>query len=315
MNTANPLVSVGIPIYNGEKFLEATLESILSQTYSNLEIVIFDNASSDGTRKICEAYALEDNRIQYHRNEKNLGAARNYNLTVEHATGKYFKWATHDDLCMPPFIERCVEVLEREPNVSLAYPKTIIIDEHDGIIDDLFEDRFNFREPTPHLRYKSFTRTPLDCNAVFGVMRMSELKKTPCIGAYESSDRVLLGELALLGEIAEVPERLFLRRCHPHISTNACKTKKAMAMWFNPNSSGRFTRLRRFIEYIKSITRVPLSLYQRAYCLFYLVMFYLKFYLGPTRWAGLLKNLRARLASFCQVSIAMFAELKKKEVY
>ncbi len=315
MNTANPLVSVGIPIYNGEKFLEATLESILSQTYSSLEIVIFDNASSDGTRKICEAYASKDNRIQYHRNEKNLGAARNYNLTVEHATGKYFKWAAHDDLCMPPFIERCVEVLEREPNVSLAYPKTIIIDDHSSSIDDLFEDRFNFREPTPHLRYKTFTRTPLDCNAVFGVMRMSELKKTPCIGPYESSDRVLLGELALLGEIAEVPERLFLRRFHPNISTFACTTKKARAAWFDPNASGRFTRLRRFIEYIKSLKRVPLSSYQRVYCLFFLIIFYIKMYLGPARWAKLLKKLRARLNIFSTIRIPVLVEPRKREVY
>jgi glycosyltransferase involved in cell wall biosynthesis len=287
-------VSVGLPIYNGEKFLEAALKSILAQTYSNLEIIISDNASTDGTRRICEKYLASDQRIQYHRNDMNLGAARNYNLTVEHAKGKYFKWAAHDDVCMPAFIEHCVEILEKEERVSLAYPKTIVIDEHGRVIDDGFEDLFDFREREPHHRFKSFTRAPLDCNAVFGVMRLSALQKTPCIGPYESSDRVLLGELALLGEIAEVPERLFVRRLHPEISTFVCKSKKAFATWFDPHASGKFTRLRRFVEYVKSIKRVPLSPYERTYCLYYLIIFYIKQYLQPHRWSRLLSDISER---------------------
>lgn len=294
MNVANPLVSIGIPVFNGENFLASTLDSILSQTYSNLEVIIFDNASTDRTAAICQAYASKDKRIHYHRNEKNLGAARNYNLTVEHAMGMYFKWAAHDDLCKPTFVERCVEMLDREPHVLLAYPKTFIIDENGQTINDAFEDRFNFREQKPHFRYKAFTKTPLDCNAVFGVMRTSALKKTPCIGPYESSDRVLLGELALLGEIAEVPERLFLRRYHSNVSTFVCKTKKTMAAWFDPDSSGRFSRLRRFIEYTRSLNRVPLSSYQRLYCLLSLLFFYARLYLELSRWRRLMKGLHSK---------------------
>lgn len=312
MNVTRPLVSIGIPVFNGERFLESALDSILSQTYSHLEIIIFDNASTDRTRRICESYAAKDARIHYHRNSHNLGAARNYNLTVEHATGTYFKWVAHDDLCEPTFIERCVEVLEREPNVSLAYPKTIIIDASGGVIDDLFEDQFNFREPEPHRRYKTFTKAPLDCNAVFGVMRTSMLKSTPCIGPYESSDRVLLGELALLGEIAEVPERLFLRRYHPKVSTFACTTKIAMATWFDPNASRHFTRLRRLTEYIKSLNRAPLTTYQRLYCRLYLALFYLKFYLEPVRWARLAKKLRTKASSFF-IGVPLLIEPRKGE--
>ncbi len=288
MNHTVPLVSIGLPVYNGEKYLAETLDSLLSQTYPNIEIIISDNASTDATEAICRKYAAKDSRIRYVRNPRNLGAARNYNLTMEYARGVYFKWSAYDDLCDPTFIETCVEVLEQEPSVVLAYPKTIIIGPRGELLDNTFEDHYNIRDAEAHRRYKRFTRTPLDCNAVFGVMRLKALRRTPGIGPYESSDRVLLGELALLGEIAEVPERLFLRRFHPDGSTFACRSKREIARWFDPASSGRFTRLRRFIEYIRSLRRVSLTFSQRAYCFFYLLLFYARMYLDPARWGRLL---------------------------
>lgn len=292
MNHSDPLVSIGLPVYNGERYLAETLDSLLTQTYRNIEIIISDNASADATEAVCLKYAEKDSRIRYFRNRQNMGAARNYNLTMEYARGVYFKWSAHDDLCKPTFIESCVEVLEREPNVVLAYPKTIIIGPTGELIDEAFEDHYCIRDAEPHRRYKRFTRTPLDCNAVFGVMRLKTLRRTPGIGPYESSDRVLLGELALLGEIAEVPDRLFLRRFHPAVSTFACRSKREIAHWFDPAASGRFTRLRRFVEYIRSLRRAPLTFRHRAYCFFYLLLFYAKMYLDPARWGWLLRTMR-----------------------
>lgn len=292
MDQATPLVSIGLPVRNGERYLAEALESLLSQTYRNIEIIISDNASTDSTPSVCSIYARRDARIRYYRNEQNIGAARNYNLTVQHARGKYFKWAAHDDLCKPTFVEECVEVLEREPTVCLAYPKTIIIGPAGEIIDDTFEDHYMTRDALPHHRFRRFTRTPLDCNAVFGVMRLDTLRRTACIGPYESSDRVLLGELALLGEIVEVPERLFLRRYHPAVSTFAYSSKKEIARWFDPTARGRFTRLQRFIEYLRAIWRVPLTSYQRMYCVFYLLLFYLRAYSDGERWKRMMRGFR-----------------------
>lgn len=280
-----PLVSIGVPVYNGERYIGKALDSILGQTYQALEVIICDNASTDRTQEICEEYARGDARVRYFRNPANLGAARNYNLTVEKATGKYFKWAAHDDICAPTFIERCVSILESEPRVSLAYPKTTIIDAEGRFMSN-HEDEFNFREREAHHRWRRFCLAPLDCNAVFGVMRTDLLKATPCIGAYESSDRVLLGEFALMGEIAEVPERLFHRRYHEHISTNANPTKRSMATWFDPKSKGRFSRTKRFSAYIQSIFRVRLGFWQRLYCLYWLAVFYAQ----PERVARLVRN-------------------------
>ncbi len=286
MDNSHVLVSIGVPVYNGERFLRFALESLLSQTHTNLEIIISDNASTDGTEAICRSYAAQDKRIRYYRNERNLGAARNYNLTFEKSSGKYFKWAAHDDMCDATLIEKCVKVLENEPSVSLAYAQTTIIDDN-GAFKTNHEDKFNFREREAHRRWVQFCKAPLDCNAVFGVMRADLLRETPRIGPYESSDRVLLGEMALRGEIAEVPGRLFLRRYHGKISTNAHATKQSMAKWFDPASTGRFSRTKRFAEYVKSIFRPSLRMSQRLYCMYHLVLFYLQ----PARWIRLVKGL------------------------
>ena len=104
MSENEPRVSIGMPVYNGEKYLEEAIQSILAQTYSDFELVISDNASTDKTQEICLEYAARDSRVRYHRNEKNLGAAPNYNRTFELSTGQYFKWADYDDLLAEEFL-------------------------------------------------------------------------------------------------------------------------------------------------------------------------------------------------------------------
>src|SRR5262245_17750978 len=99
-----PTVSVGVPVYNGERYLDKALSSILRQDFEDFELIISDNASTDGTAEICKAYADKDRRIRYHRNTSNIGAAPNYNQTFEMARGEYFKWCAHDDICYPTFL-------------------------------------------------------------------------------------------------------------------------------------------------------------------------------------------------------------------
>src|SRR5262249_36899823 len=129
MNNHKPRVSIGMPVYHGEPFLKEALDSILAQTYSDFELIISDNASTDRTQEICTAYAAKDKRIQYSRNDKNLGAAKNYNRVFELSSGEYFKWAAHDDICAPDFLVRCITVLDQDPSVVLCYPREIGIDE------------------------------------------------------------------------------------------------------------------------------------------------------------------------------------------
>ncbi len=118
-----PRVSIGVPVYNGERYIAETIDSILAQTFRDFELIISDNASTDGTSTICRRYAAADGRIRYFRNERNLGAAKNFNFLFTHAGGEYFKWASADNLIEPTFIERCVEVLDARPDAVVAFTK------------------------------------------------------------------------------------------------------------------------------------------------------------------------------------------------
>ena len=124
-----------MPVYNGERYVGAAIDSVLAQDYQNIELIITDNASIDATETICRAAAAKDNRIRYVRNARNLGAAPNYNRGFELADGDYLKWCAHDDLLSPNFVSSCVAALERDPDASLAFAKTICIDPNDRPVD------------------------------------------------------------------------------------------------------------------------------------------------------------------------------------
>jgi glycosyltransferase involved in cell wall biosynthesis len=94
---APPLVSIGLPVYNGEMDIARALDCLLAQTFANFELIIADNASTDGTERICRAYAARDSRIRYVRHAQNLGAIANFSFVLQEAVGDYFMWAAADD--------------------------------------------------------------------------------------------------------------------------------------------------------------------------------------------------------------------------
>src|ERR1700682_2243328 len=122
-------ITIGLPVYNGAKYLAAAMDSILAQSYGDFDLLISDNASTDGTEEICRDYAKKDPRIRYIRQRQNLGAAANHNLLIPMTDSPYFKWASHDDLLAPGFLAACVDVLDRDSTVVLASPASMLIDE------------------------------------------------------------------------------------------------------------------------------------------------------------------------------------------
>ena len=129
MDPKTPHVSVGMPVYNGERYIAQAIESILSQTFPDFELIICDNASTDATEGMCLEYAAEDPRVRYYRNDRNRGAAWNHNRVVELARGEYFRWQCHDDYCDATLLERCLAVLHGDPSVVLCYPQFVRVDE------------------------------------------------------------------------------------------------------------------------------------------------------------------------------------------
>ena len=253
-------VSIGLPVFNGEDYLGQALDSLLAQTYPNFELIISDNASTDRTPEICRDYANRDKRIKYSRNATNLGGAYNDNNVFCLSSGEYFKWAGHDDLWDSEVLARCVSVLEREPSVVLCYPKTVIIDQ-EGRVVERYEDDFNLMSPKPHERYRRVIGKKQLLNPFYGLIRSCALRRTRLVESYEASDRVLLGELSLLGKFSEIPEYLFYRRIHPKRATTVNKTPEEKAIWFDPSLRGKILapRTRRFLGFLTAIPRAKMS--------------------------------------------------------
>jgi len=114
---SNPTITIAVPVYNGERFLRKCLESLLTQTFTDFEIIISDNASTDSTNAICLEFAEKDERIKYIRQDKNIGLTPNYHFTVKKAMGKYFMWAPADDYFLPEYIKKNIDILESNESV------------------------------------------------------------------------------------------------------------------------------------------------------------------------------------------------------
>ncbi len=289
MTEKTPLVTIGIPVYQAEKYLAETLDSVLAQTYTRLEIIISDNASTDRTPAICAAYAARDKRIRYLRHPLNMGAAYNFNCQVEMARGKYFKWTAYDDPLAPTLVEKCVTVLESCPEAIMSYGRTILIDGNGGLIE-YHQDNFDLRAPRPAVRLRQALVSSAWCHPVFGLIRTTVLKRTGKIGNYASSDKVLLYELAINGQCHELPEHLAYRRLHQQNSTSVNRTDEEMAYWFDPHNRRRLLtpRWRRLKETGKAIQRAPLTPADKLACYKELG----RFYFAPGRAAGAVKEIR-----------------------
>jgi glycosyltransferase involved in cell wall biosynthesis len=307
MGDNKPRVSIGLPVFNGENYLSEALDSILAQTYSDFELIISDNASTDRTPEICKAYAARDPRIRYYRNAKNLGASPNFNRVFELSSGEYFKWAAYDDLIAPDFLLQCVVALDQNPAVVLCYPRAKLIDER-GIFLANYDPKPNTCSSKPQERFRNLILAPHMALQVFGLMRASILKRTALIGNYPSSDEVLLAELALLGPFYELPERLFFNRIHPEQSIRgALSVQRARVVWFDAAKKGKVVlcHWRYFFECLRVIRRSPLSGYERTYC--YVQMG--RWLLVPSHFRAMGKDL---IIAFNQILRSLLFKLKAR---
>jgi glycosyltransferase involved in cell wall biosynthesis len=213
---SRPRVSVGIPVRNGQRFIRQAIDSLLAQTFTDFELIICDNASTDQTEAICREYAARDARVRYFRNTFNVGPAGNHNKCFNLCRGEYFRWHAHDDMCAPDYLEKCVQVLDADPGVVIAYPSTLVVDENGKPME---EYRFHPKtdSPDPTRRFGELVLVNHRAHRaveIFGLIRASALCQTPLQGAYARGDSVLLVRLALLGRFVELPARLFLSRSH-----------------------------------------------------------------------------------------------------
>jgi glycosyltransferase involved in cell wall biosynthesis len=211
LDQRSPLVTLGMPTYNGARFLAKSIDALLNQDYANCELVISDNCSTDDTEAIAGAYVQRFDRIRYVRQESNLGYSANFNRVLELARGSYFMWVADHDLWEPGLVSRCVAALEADPAAVLAYPQSLLIDENGNTIEEM-DDQIDLGQPSALDRYKRLIWQLNNCNMIYGVARRKALAATGGFPDVFGADHVVLARLVLQGTVLTVGGHLFLRR-------------------------------------------------------------------------------------------------------
>lgn len=281
MGARNPKLTVGVPVYNGERYLPELFACLRAQTLDDFEMVIVDNASSDRTGSLCRSFAAQDRRVRYFQNEHNIGAARNFNRVFELAKGTYFNWVAYDDVFASDYLARCADVLDRDPSVVLCHANVLFADAdlhpipYDAKSGCYVDARGRplirgeppglVSSPDPVRRFADVLHRVHFCTEIFGVIRSDALARTSLHRSYYGSDKVLLAELALFGRFAQVPEPLFTKRVHQR--TTLYFTTRERDAWIDPDVRHRVPQVHVLGGYLHAIRRADLTLLERLGCL------------------------------------------------
>ena len=218
MSKNNFKVSIGLPVYNGENFLKYALDSLLSQTFRDFEIIISDNASTDTTPKICQEYVLRDKRIRYIRQNKNMGALWNFNFVLKQSNKEYFIWVSSDDKLHPEFLQKNIDILEKNKNVVCSIG--------DVIYSDVINYEFKLNNDTKKIfrqkyvkstygTYESKVRTYLkffQASMIYGLYRRDKLQKSITINKiFLAFDLSIILNVLKYGDFHVIDENLLHR--------------------------------------------------------------------------------------------------------
>jgi glycosyltransferase involved in cell wall biosynthesis len=265
-----PLVSIGMPVYNGERFLSRAVETLLAQDLGDFELLISDNASTDGTEDVARAFAAADRRVRYERHPVNRGASFNFNrlLSQSHPEARYLKWAAADDEHAPGFLRATVACLEADPGLAVAHSRTADIDEEGYVLRERQQPDEPLADPDPAVRLSALVTLRHECFGAFGVYPAAIVRATRGLQPFADADNVLLAELALRGRFATVPETLFFRRQHADRSMAAFVHARHRIAWFDPTRRGAvtFPSWRVGAEFVRAVHRAPLAPAERRAC-------------------------------------------------
>jgi len=266
--SAVPRLSIALPVYNGERHISEAFESLLGQTYEDFELIVSDNASTDGTSEICLRYARQDHRIRYIRQKRNIGLVPNHIFVLEQAKGALFKSAAHDDLYARDLLARCVHALDEDPHAVLAHAWSAVVD-NAGSVVGTFGPGVALDAPRAADRFRSVLYE--GCHDYeYAVIRTGTLRRMRHQGSFHLADRLMNAELVLHGGFRQVEEWLYFRREHPEPLT---KNVRERCTTLDPRRANRLRHpvVRLYGEYVwayvDAIRRAPLSTAERCECL------------------------------------------------
>lgn len=248
-DSENPLVSIGMPLYNEAEFLEKSIRSIMDQKYGNIEIIISDNGSTDETFSICENLLGGSGKAELHRSTANRGAAENFRFVLDKARGRYFMWASGHDLWEPDYLDKTIAALEAEPDAVIAFGSSTWIDEN----GDSFGRHFGYTDTRglPVLS-RFFTVYYGNMNPILGVIRKASLDQVDALLSAVGGDLILLSQLALIGDFLHVPEVSWYRREFRHETNHSEKLRRYR--------SGDYALSRSLLDRMFPLLRLPFSL-------------------------------------------------------
>jgi glycosyltransferase involved in cell wall biosynthesis len=248
------------------------LDSLLAQTCSDFVLVISDNASTDGTARICREYAAADPRIKYFRNDTNIGNPRNFNRVFELTSTRYLKWSTADDFWGASFLERALEVMEHDSTLALCYPQAVIVDA-DGGNPTNYDDVLHLVQENPADRFLALLARIKLAHQHLGLIRTSCLRQTHLLGNFVASDLNLLAELTLYGKFFELPHRLFFRRFHKDSGSWKRGDPEHDAKRYHAAGAGRvrFQKWRAELAFVAAVNCSPLPLRSKARIYYHLL--------------------------------------------
>jgi glycosyltransferase involved in cell wall biosynthesis len=230
---AEPLVSIGLPVRNGERCLGEAVRSVLGQQFDRLELVISDNASNDGTEEICRQFAAVDGRVRYHRQPQDIGLVGNFNAVLHLARGTYVKWMGDDDWLTPRYVSRCVEVLDDDAALILVTTQQAHV-HPDGAVESADYDGTRMRSDRPVERLtemlRLLTESHLLLDPLYGMMRRDPVTRLPRpVMLFE--DEIFAARLALAGPFGHVREVLSYRRFEPFQRLPATAHRLGVPPW------------------------------------------------------------------------------------
>lgn len=262
--TGELLITIGLPVFNGARFLRHAIDALLAQTYGDFELIIADNASTDDTVAIAQEYADRDGRVRLVRHPINMGAARNWNSIVPMARGRYFKWASSNDYVAPTMLADCLAEMEADGSLVLCAGRTTLIDES-GAVMQSYDGDVDAMHARPSERFKRIRREMALNNLQSGLLRTEALHKTRLERVYPGGDLVFMAELALLGRFKLLPQPLFYRRIGTGSSTNALSNSDLRKFW-NPSATGHrsFSLWRIHIDSLYAVSTAPVALNEKT---------------------------------------------------
>ena len=227
------LVSICLPVRDGEEFLATTAESVLAQDHERLELVISDNASSDGTEDICRELARSDRRVRYHRQPHNIGLLNNFIEVQRLARGEYFKWIGDDDWLAPAYLSRCLAAFTEDPRLILITTQQLYLSP-DGASRTLPYDRTELHSAQPDVRFaemlRLLTESHLLLDPLYALMRLPVARRIPRRNMLRE-DETFAATLALAGPFGHVPEILARRRIRPFTRLPVLAERLAVPRW------------------------------------------------------------------------------------